>query len=192
MIKVNLLDAKTESLAKALANAVKALRSRSFSERNPQLGKMIKCQVCLRRHREPQCKPVYGVGRFDPEAKPLVAAETRRGIVGAKQFAKRRFNPHFSKWRLQLVELTKALFPQHNIYLPDPTEAMRSARKEAGRILKKKWVTDRKLKRRQQDISRRINAGLENPGTQVRPIVPRMKEGPLSDRKDKYAATKEQ
>ncbi len=31
--------------------ALKAIRQRSFSERNPHLGKMIKCQVCGRRHR---------------------------------------------------------------------------------------------------------------------------------------------
>jgi len=31
--------------------ALKAIRQRSFSERNPHLGKMIKCQVCNRRHR---------------------------------------------------------------------------------------------------------------------------------------------
>lgn len=33
----------------------KAFRQRSFSERNPELGKMIKCALCGRRHRETQC-----------------------------------------------------------------------------------------------------------------------------------------
>jgi len=39
-----------EALA-AAADAIESIHGRSFSARNPTLGKMINCQVCRRRHR---------------------------------------------------------------------------------------------------------------------------------------------
>lgn len=38
-----------------VSNFYKELKRRSFSGRNPELGKMIKCQLCTLRHRESQC-----------------------------------------------------------------------------------------------------------------------------------------
>lgn len=39
----------------AVKNFEKEFKRRSFSGRNPELGKMIKCALCDRRHRETQC-----------------------------------------------------------------------------------------------------------------------------------------
>jgi hypothetical protein len=40
--------------------ALKEIRSRSFSGRHPELGKMIKCQICGTRHRSSKiCKFRY-------------------------------------------------------------------------------------------------------------------------------------
>lgn len=44
LLKLNLILAKE--------NFEKAFKQRSFSERNPELGKMIKCQLCGQRHRD--------------------------------------------------------------------------------------------------------------------------------------------
>ena len=38
--------------------AIKKIHQRSYADRN-NLGKMIKCQVCKLRHRQPQCKAKY-------------------------------------------------------------------------------------------------------------------------------------
>jgi hypothetical protein len=102
-------------LQKEVDTALDKIRGRSFSERRPELGKMIKCQVCGRRHRENErkCEQVftYRVGDYEyfredengklvpayrtaisPDEKP-----TRKQILGAACFAKMRFNPHASK-----------------------------------------------------------------------------------------------
>jgi hypothetical protein len=42
----------------AAAEAIKKIHQRSYAERN-NLGKMIKCQVCKLRHRQPRCKEKY-------------------------------------------------------------------------------------------------------------------------------------
>lgn len=170
MIRINLLT--DESIAalklnRAVAAAVNAIRSRSFSGRNPQLGKMINCAVCDKRHRNSiVCTPKYGVGRYDPEKKPLVASDkTARGILGAARFAKVRFHPHHSHKLLQLVQRTQQIFPQFAPYLTDPEECMKESRKEAARQLKTERDANTKIKRQQQQIARRINFGLARPGS---------------------------
>jgi hypothetical protein len=52
MIQVNLLSTERQALNTAVARTRAALRNRSFSGRNPQLGRMINCPICLQRHRE--------------------------------------------------------------------------------------------------------------------------------------------
>ena len=71
-----------------------------------------------------------------------------------------RWNPHLNKRNLQLVQMTQELFPNYESYFSDPMEAMRAARTEAGRILKKKEKKKARIKRRQQQVARKINFGL--------------------------------
>lgn len=124
----------------AKAFAEKALRARSFSERNRTLGKMINCQVCGQRHRENEkpngqpgkCEQTFTYTTKDEDGKPIeyfredpktgtlvpylrtaVDPElqpTIRQQVGAAAFAKRRHNPHIGGWKGQLVELTRKIF----------------------------------------------------------------------------------
>lgn len=70
-------------------DAIKKLREdiadRSFSGRHPELGKMKKCQICQRRHRS----------SIICEENILVpTAQTRKGVLGAAGFAKKRVHPH--------------------------------------------------------------------------------------------------
>jgi hypothetical protein len=48
MIKINVLSPMNKNVAAALA----AIRARPYSGRNPQLGKMINCDLCGNRHRQ--------------------------------------------------------------------------------------------------------------------------------------------
>lgn len=167
MIQINLQDTKTLNFNRAIAKTINAIRSRSFFGRNPQIGRMVNCAVCGRRHRDNlACKLIY----------ITEAANIRRGIQGARTFAKKRFHPHPNKYGLQLIQMVRALFPTYHMYLPNPQEAMESARKDARRILIKKQRAFRKLKQKQQDIARRINAGLERPGARALAPIPRMKK----------------
>jgi hypothetical protein len=51
MIKINLLSKDQQKLAMAVAKFQEEHYNKSFSQRHPELGKMIKCQTCGRRHR---------------------------------------------------------------------------------------------------------------------------------------------
>lgn len=146
MIRINLLSAMNRNVAAALA----AIRARSFSGRNPQLGPMINCPVCKLRHRKTnvvkgvvvKCEAKYAPHRFVEgdkivEGEPQMAAQnTLKGVFGAAFVAKKRFHPHPSKKKLQLVQRTQELYPQNSPYITDPVECMKESRKQAARQLK--------------------------------------------------------
>lgn len=171
MIKINILDINKQRLNKAVFEALEAIRNRSFSGRNPQLGKMINCHVCSTRHRSyPACIIKYAKGsRYDmlPESEKkemVIEPTTIKQLVGARQFARKREHPHPSKRGLQLVQRVQKLFPFNEPYLSDPKECMKESRKQAIRELKAEHRLVRRAIRRQTQISRRINAGLAKPG----------------------------
>jgi hypothetical protein len=66
----------------------KSLKWRSFSGRHPELGPMIKCVVCKRRHRDNErCLVVYAnkPGTPEGESNPMVA-ETKRLRLAANPY----------------------------------------------------------------------------------------------------------
>lgn len=178
MIKINMLSPEKQALNKAVFEALAEIRSRSYSGRNPSLGKMLNCSICGNRHREVRmfdgkvyrCELKYAKGsRYDmlPEdqKKPMILEPTTiKQLLGAQRFAKKRKFPHHSKHDLQLVQRTQQLYPQHERFLSEPVEIMKEARNQARRELKKERFLENKFRRRQTDISRRINLGLEKPG----------------------------
>jgi hypothetical protein len=164
----------------ALVAAVKALeqiRSRSFSERHPELGKMIKCQICSHRHRSSiKCEQkfkelyieedletgekttIYAVAA-QPEGTEIVgqiSAEqpTQKQIVGAAMFKGKRLKPHINHKQLLFIERVRKLMAQ------DETLDLKEARATASRQLRREFSRRANGFRRVQDISRRINRGL--------------------------------
>jgi len=104
MIRINLVTPEQVKLLEATAKFYRSQRNRSFSERHPELGKMINCSVCDRRHRSSiECVPIYAVGKYDPEKKVLIAPKTRKGVMGAAAFAKKRIRPHRNAMTLQVL-----------------------------------------------------------------------------------------
>jgi hypothetical protein len=87
----------------AAEQALDEIRARSFSGRNPHLGKMINC-VCGLRHREFErvCKQKFAEkdGVIYGELKPPegLTQLTRKQILGAKAFAKKRIRPHSNRY----------------------------------------------------------------------------------------------
>src|SRR5665213_598037 len=139
----------------ALKSAVAAYRKRfeqqSFSQRHPELGKMINCPVCLDRHRSVHvCRQKFATGTHDtrPEGEKalLVASQTTiKGVWGAAGFNKKRRKPHHSHRMLRLVQLTQDLFPKYYPdQIADPAEAMKAARGEAQHVLRRRYVAARK------------------------------------------------
>lgn len=64
------MDDQSEEILKPTAEGIEAadevlaaIKGRSFSGRHPELGRMIKCQVCRNRHRESiKCKQKFATG----------------------------------------------------------------------------------------------------------------------------------
>ena len=137
---------------KAAVEGFKArFEARSYSERHPEIGKMLKCQICLTRHRSSKvCRQKFAVGTHDPapegEKRLLVASQTTiKGVWGAAGFNKKRRKPHHSHRMLRLVQLTQDLFPKYYPdQIADPAEAMKAARGEAQHVLRRRYVAARK------------------------------------------------
>jgi hypothetical protein len=153
-------------VAAAVAKFREDFSNRGFSARHPELGKMFNCPICQLRHRSSQvCQQVFTTGTHDPapegEKKVLVAAQTRKGILGAAMFAKKRLKPHHSHRLLRLVQLTQDLFPKyHPDQINDPEKAMKAARGEALQTLRRRYRGFRKDLLARQHTSRQINRGL--------------------------------
>lgn len=127
----------SEALQSAIAEATKAIGARPYSERHPELGKMVNCKVCGTRHRvnERKCEQVFTYrikdyellkenedGKLVPDYRTCVGEgekPTRNQVMGRLAFAKKRYNPHPSKIKLLLIERTRAVFERIGFYLLD-------------------------------------------------------------------------
>jgi hypothetical protein len=127
-------------LQAAIDAATTVIMGRSFSDRHPELGKMVNCRVCGLRHRQNERKCVqvftYRVGEYElyredekgnvvpdyrtamrPDEKPT--RNQRGGAPVRVNFSKPRYNPHLSKIKLQFIERTRVVFQQIGFYLLD-------------------------------------------------------------------------
>lgn len=169
-----------EAVAKAIARFREEYVHKSFSQRHPELGRMVNCRACNLRHRTSEpCHKFFALSKRNPdiinatraivdcewcktkhrgheycpselalvpteERISLVSGQTRKGVLGAAMFAKKRFFPHHSQRLLQLVELTKKLFPKYEAQITDPEKAMHAARGEAVKVLFRRIRAKRK------------------------------------------------
>lgn len=168
MIKINLLSSEQRKVNEAVAAFNTAHIAKSFSGRHPELGRMVKCQVCQTRHRDYiKCQQKFAVGRYDlapeGEKKILMADQTtRNGVMGAASVKGKRLKPHPNSYALQILERVKVKFPEKHLDLPAEAfgKLLKSVRADAVVYVDKKLAIKAGKKRRQQDVSRRINNGL--------------------------------
>ena len=123
----------------AIGEALVAITERSFSGRNPELGKMIKCQVCGRRHRENERKCeqkfVYLHTIEDTETGEKtdvtreLKPESRNGVVGAAMFRGKRIKSHLNRRKRRFIEIVRELLPDEYTQ-----EDMIAARRKAAKI----------------------------------------------------------
>jgi hypothetical protein len=162
-----------EAASKALGN----IATRSFSGRHPELGRMIKCQVCGRRHRDSQkCIQVFTTKWFEEDletgiVEPIFATAmshdqkpTKRQVVSAVAFKAKRLKPHLNSIKLRIVERTREIFYKLGFTENVPPEVFQNNMKIAREAAELQLWVEHKQKakkyRRQQDRSRRINRGL--------------------------------
>lgn len=131
------------ALKESIAKFREDQKLKSFSGRHPELGKMIKCQICRTRHRSSQvCVQVFTKDKDKVERVAQGPGHTRA-----------RINNHWSKKRLQLIDLTRQIIKT----LPNGEADFKKARSMALNILRKEWHEESNKKQRQQKLSRRIN-----------------------------------
>ena len=147
-------------LAAAVAKFEEQQRLKSFSERHPDLGKMIDCRLCGRRHREGD--PLAKESRAHGEQKFGDVEIPSRSVT----FKKQRINPHHNDKVRRFVRLTKKIFdediaPYFHAETPEEQENLvRRAQRRAAHILRKFWIKPRIARKHTQDVSRRVNRGL--------------------------------
>lgn len=166
-----------------VAETLEGIHGRSFSARNPELGKMFKCPGCGIRHRGKACEIKYKYlhtledletgEKTDVFATVPLPEQIERGLrqqppktrfpkaqFGAALVKGKRKHPHFSAVKLQFIETTRAVFQGD----PDPAsdgyqDRLNKARKKAGRVIRKRSQVASDAIRRTQELSRRINRG---------------------------------
>ncbi len=192
MIKINVLRSLQgqkdhDALIKLTGAYLEERTKKSFSERHLELGKMINCSVCDRRHREARtCVPTYATkmqivtrsnGEQVVEAKTIVDAEgnrgpdlmlasqhTAKGVMGAACFKGRR-NKHRNAWGLQVLERATKIFSEDRSFYKEMTEdeEAKLGKMSLSRALNEKRK-ERAARRRNLFVitreSRRINQSL--------------------------------
>jgi len=142
MIKINVFNQADFDKILAVNAAAEAFfeqrKSSSFSERYPELGKMINCGVCGRRHRSSHtCLQKYAKARyvFDESNEP-VPMELRPELVALGVRRPRgRILRHRNAWGLQVLERATKIFRLEmssfpNINDPDATPEQKKANEE--------------------------------------------------------------
>lgn len=134
-----------EEVKKLVVKALNSIEDRSFSGRNPQLGKMIKCPVHGIRHRDIiKCEPKYA---YDYTLEDMETGEktdvlrvlpqkTRNQVMGAAMFKGKRRKPHMSRRKLQFVEIVRGLLADEYT-----REDLLNARRKATKLM---GMADRK------------------------------------------------
>lgn len=132
----------------ATEEALKAVKQRSYAGRHPELGKMVKCQICKTRHRAvKQCsqkfhklEDVEQIAGQTHYTAPDITVEAEIGrkkiriALGAANFNGKRKNPHLNRRKSQFVNLVHQMLEDGY-----SQEELQLARKYATAILVKRW-----------------------------------------------------
>jgi hypothetical protein len=152
-----------EAVAAAIAKFEEERLFKSFSERNPQLGKMIKCAICRERHRKYLiCVQVFALSHIEEDLETGDKTSVYRTAPGRgrTQFKGKRLKPHLSKPKLLFINRVRQLLDyDEDTDLESPLfqSALKLARKKAGRQLRKEARFKRSQRNARRAKARRIN-----------------------------------
>jgi len=146
-------NAASEELLKAVESFHQSFKERSFSGRHKELGKMINCGVCGRRHRKSEvCEQRFAkvrIGHSEEYRQTTPVNPKPRLGIGPKK----RMNPHFSKRRITLVQRVKEFIEA----MPGSEDFANEVRELMLQGLKRGWKLRAKIYRDTQKQSRAIN-----------------------------------
>jgi hypothetical protein len=157
-----------KSLQAIVAATLESIRGRSFSERNPELGKMVNCSVCDSRHRSSQVcvrkhKYLHTEAEVDNDGKTIGTPSDVFAVIDRPARPKGRRRPRPNHSHFSIIEIAKDIYGRGTSYdgnTPEDVAKLQEVRVEAVREWKRRRRAAAKRKRRQQDVSRRINQGL--------------------------------
>ena len=162
-VEINVQSPEILALNKQIADTVNAIRAKSFTDRNPHLGKMMNCVVCGHRHySSKKCelryatKDRHGDPYFEDGSPLMIDPQNadnpiglRNAIYGTAPFKKKRLRPHLNQKTLLILHRASEAFnakleiEDAHYYQPDVTKHIRAAQiavigsvKEAERRLK--------------------------------------------------------
>jgi len=163
-------NAASADLLKAVESFQQSFRERSFSGRNPDLGKMINCGVCGWRHRSSVvCEQRFAKVRIGH--KEIRELAKKYNLIIPDQFRqtepvnpkprlgigpKKRIKPHFSKRRLILVQRVKEFIEA----MPEAEAFATEVRALMFQTLKRGWKNQAKIYRDTQKQSRTTNRAI--------------------------------
>jgi hypothetical protein len=161
--EASLRQEELEAIQKLALKVLADLEQRAFSARHPELGKMTKCQVCLRRHRSSEvCVQKFKYLHTEEEVDTgkttdVFAIRNRPGRPKGRRLPRPNHN------HLEVVKIVRDLYGKDTEYDRGNAEdvaRLQEFRVEAIREWKRRRRVKAKQKRKQQDVSRRINRGL--------------------------------
>lgn len=151
------VNAASEDVLKAIESFKESFRDRSFSGRNKDLGKMIKCRVCSRRHRSSQvCEYRFARVRINHSREEYRQTEAMNPKPRLGIGPKNRMLPHFSKRRLLLVQRVKEFIAA----MPGSEDFANEVRDLMFKNMKRDWKLRAKTYRDTQKQSRAINRAI--------------------------------
>jgi len=131
--------ASPELLAE-IEKALGDIKKRSFSGRNPELGKMVNCPIHGFRHRknEFKCEQRFKYLHTEEDMETgevtditaVLPGKSRNQVVGAARFKGKRHKPHVSFRMLRYIQIVRDLLPDEY-----EKEDMLAARKKANKIM---------------------------------------------------------
>ncbi len=108
MIQINLLSQEQQKLNAAVAVFELKMYRRPLAERDPS-RKKFNCPVCEERHEvSRKCVQQFAINKISGEV--MIASKTKKGTLGAKQFAGTRIIPHRSHRKIEVHNRINELF----------------------------------------------------------------------------------
>jgi len=148
-------------LAEAAKKFEQQFTERSYGQRHEELGKMINCRLCGRRHRagDPLIKESTAHGP-QPFADRELPARTA-------YYAKQRINQRHNSRVHEFAHLAEKIYNEEiaPYFSAEGDKLIRRAQRQAAAILRKRWIAARVIKKHMQAVSRRINWGLVRGGS---------------------------
>ena len=169
---IEMTESAPINLKTAVANFFEKFFERSFSNRHPELGKMIDCPLCGMRHREGDPIAKLSIAHnpairteLSRHGRPVLYGPVQKYLSRSAAFKKQRIVQRRNPKIHAFTQLAEKIYEEDikPFFTPDPEHPdnlIRRAQRRAAHILRKDWIVARGARKHMQFVSRQINRGL--------------------------------